>query len=58
MEEQKCSRNYEGSSKEVESITESMSTKIYERGMVVAYVLDDDDSLMKEKLQHYNTTVM
>ena len=58
MEEHKCPRNYVGSSKEVDSITESTSTKIYERGMIVAYVLDDDDSLMKEKLEHYNTTVM
>ena len=55
MEYYRCPRSYKGGSKGVNSRT---SFKKYERGLIVAYVVSDDYSLMKENIQHYYTELM
>ena len=32
--------------------------KMYERGVIVSYMVSDDDYVMKDKLQHYNARLM
>ena len=53
MEDRKLPINYEGIRKGMEEMKALTPMKHYERGVVVVYVVDDDELSMKANLWNY-----